>query len=78
MEVWNDYAYPEIIALAMQDGIYRELLEENRLLEPEYLKIVEKLEEGDREILDRYIASCESIEYRLAQLAYRFGIMQKK
>ena len=77
MDEWNEYAYPGVIAMAMQDNIYRELLDENRQLEPEYLKIMEKLVEADREILDRYIASCESIEFRLAQLAYRFGIELK-
>ena len=77
MDEWNETVYPGIIKMAMRDSVYRELLDENRLLEPEYLKIMEKLVEADREILDRYIASCESIEFRLAQLAYRFDIELK-
>ena len=77
MDEWNETVYPGIIKMAMGDSVYRELLDENRLLEPEYLKIMEKLVVAEREILDRYIASCESIEFRLAQLAYRFGIELK-
>ena len=77
MDEWNESVYPGIIKMAMRDSVYRELLDENRLLETEYLKIIEKLAEADREILDRYIASCESIEFRLAQLAYQFGIELK-
>ena len=77
MDEWNEYAYPRVTAMAMDDSLYRELADENKQLEPEYLKILEKLDDGDREMLDRYIASCESIEFRLAQLAYRFGIEQK-
>ena len=77
MDEWNETVYPGIIKMSMRDSVYRELLDENRLLEPEYLKIMEKLVEADREILDRYIASCESIEFRLAQLAYRFDIELK-
>ena len=77
MDEWNEYAYPRITEMAMDDSLYRELADENKQLEPEYLKILEKLDDGDREMLDRYIASCESIEFRLAQLAYRFGIEQK-
>ena len=76
MDEWNEYAYPRITAMAMDDSLYRELADENKQLEPEYLKILEKLDDGDREMLDRYIASCESIEFRLAQLAYRFGAAQ--
>ena len=77
MDEWNEYAYPRITAMAMDDSLYRELADENKQLEPEYLKILQKLDDSDREMLDRYIASCESIEFRLAQLAYRFGIEQK-
>ena len=76
MDEWNEYAYPRITAMAMDDSLYRELADENKQLEPEYLKILEKLDDGDREMLDRYIASCESIEFRLAQLAYRLGVAQ--
>ena len=76
MNEWNEYAYPRITAMAMRDSLYRELADENKQLEPEYLKILQKLDDSDREMLDRYIASCESIEFRLAQLAYRFGLTQ--
>ena len=68
MDEWNETVYPGIIKMAMRDSVYRKLLDENRLLEPEYLKIMEKLVEADREILDRYIASCESIEFRQSAL----------
>lgn len=78
MDVWNEYAYPAIMAMAMQDSVYMELLTENKLLEQEYLMIMQKLDEVDQEKLDRYIASCESIEFQLAQLAYHFGGAQKK
>ena len=77
MDEWNDYAYPGTIAMAMRDSVYLELLEENKVLESEYIRIMEKLDESDRDLLDRYIASCESVEFRLAQLSYRFGTQKK-
>ena len=73
MDHWNEYAYPKITAKARQDNLYLELLTENRILEQEYRKLMEKLDEAEQVILDSYIASCEELEYRLTQIAYQTG-----
>jgi hypothetical protein len=56
-------------AAAMNDPCYQSLLEECRKLELEYLRILRKLPERDRDILERYISLCEELEYRKTCLA---------
>ena len=73
MDHWNEYAYPKITARAKQDEIYLELLAENRILEQEYVKLMERMGESEQEIVDSYIASCENLEFRLTQIAYQVG-----
>ena len=73
MDDWNEYAYPKITARAKKDKIYLELLEENRILEQEYAKIMERMHEAEQEIVDAYIASCENLEFHLTQIAYQIG-----
>ena len=77
MDHWNEYAYPKITSRAKQDKIYLELQAENRILEQEYVKLIEKMDESEKEILDRYIASCENLEFRFAQIAYWIGRNEK-
>ena len=76
MNRWNHYAYLKISALAGNDEIYLELQAENKLLEAKYTELMGKLEESERELVDRYIASCEDLEFRFAQLAYCVGLLQ--
>ena len=76
MDLWNDYAYPKIAARAKRDEIYLELQRENRILEQEYMKIVENLVPSEQEMVERYIASCEAMEFRFAQIAYRIGLSE--
>ena len=73
MDDWNEDAYPKITARAKKDKIYLELMEENRILEQEYAKIMERMREAEQEIVDAYIASCENLEFRLTQIAYQIG-----
>ena len=73
MDHWNEYAYPKIAAKAKQDKIYLELQAENRILEQEYVRIMERMREAEQEIVDAYIASCENLEFRLMQIAYQLG-----
>ena len=77
MDTWNQYAYSQIAAMARQDNVYLELLEECKVFEAKYLVLMEKLDETEREIVDSYIASCENMEFRFAQLAYCYGRLQK-
>ena len=73
MDHWNEFAYPKITARARQDRIYLELLGEYKILEQGYRKLMEKMSETEREIVDSYIASCEELEFRLTQIAYQVG-----
>ena len=76
MDRWNEYAFPKITATAMQDKVYAALLEENRILESEYMGIMENMAPAEQEMLERYIASCESLEFRFAQIAYQVGLSE--
>ena len=73
MDNWNEYAFPKITARAKQDKVYLELLEENKKLEPEYMGIMENMASAEQEMIERYIASCEGMEFRFAQIAYQVG-----
>ena len=77
MDYWNEHAYPKITARAKKDKIYLELQAENRILEQEYVKLMEKMGESEQEIVDAYIASCENLEFRLTQIAYQIGCCEK-
>ena len=77
MDHWNEYAYPKITAKAKQDKIYLELQAENRVLEQEYVKLMERMGKLEREIVDSYIASCEDLEFRMLQIAYQVGRYEK-
>lgn len=55
--------------LLMLDNEYQQLLQECKVLENEYIRIVGCLTEQDRDVLDRYIAVCEELEFRRCTLA---------
>ena len=56
--------------LASSDKLYQELLTECQKQEEDYLRIKCSLSTSDQELLDRYIALCEELEYRRTYLAF--------
>ncbi|MBR3974069.1 MAG: hypothetical protein IKJ99_09000 [Oscillospiraceae bacterium] len=78
MDIWNDFILPELLMAAKGDRDYQKMLAENRFLEDDYSKVMDRLSEAERECMDSYIASCENLGYRLAQLAYELGASSDK
>lgn len=46
-------------------------------LEPEYLKIRQKMTQEEQDILEMYIAACEERSFSLIYPAYKLGLRQK-
>ena len=70
---WDIEVIYRLADMVKSDADYQELLEKCRSLETDYLRITDGLPEGDRELLDTYIAACEDMQYRMTQLAYLLG-----
>ena len=70
---WDDEVITRLIAAVRMDRDYQELLEQCRSLEEGYCRIMNGLSDSDRTLLDKYIAVCEDMQYRMTQLAYRMG-----
>ena len=59
----------KLLELTSQDTIYQEYLKELEHMEELFAKLRGRLSPYDQEILDRYIALCEELEYRRTCLA---------
>ena len=60
----------EILTEAVRkDPLYGDLLSECLKLESDYVRIKDSLSQEDGEILERYIALCEELEYRRTCIA---------
>ena len=73
MDWWNDDILAQLRAISQSDEHYMWLKREMEKAEPEFLKIRNKMNPQEREKLDTYVALCEDMEYRKAQLAYILG-----
>ncbi|MGM9588822.1 MAG: hypothetical protein ACI3V0_01455 [Faecousia sp.] len=51
------------------DDVYQELLHACLTLEPEFLRIRASLSCQEQDILERYLALCEELDYRRLMLA---------
>lgn len=65
----NEKQEQKLLAATKVDMEYRRLLAECQELEDAYTQIKDNLSEEDRELLERYIALCEELEYRRTCLA---------
>lgn len=59
--------------LLAADSVYVELMAQCGELEDAYRQIKDNLAQEDREILERYIALCEEMDYRKLRLALDMG-----
>jgi hypothetical protein len=64
-----------LVQAAEYDDIYQALLAECGALEPSYTRIKNSLRQEDQDILERYIALCEELEYRRTILAVHISDM---
>ncbi len=70
---WNMVAFPQIQALTSNDVLYQELSESAEQKWAELQPIRQKLTPEEWQSIEDYVARCEALEYRFAQLAYRYG-----
>lgn len=73
MDPWVDVIYEKIIAAAKQDGEYQQLLAQCAEAEREYQQVLTRLPEGDAQLLEDYISSCEEMDHRLLRIAWELG-----
>ena len=73
MENWDYDWINQVLALAKTDENYQECVRRVAQLEPDYLRIWEKLSPSEQEALDLYIAACEELNFSLIYPAHRLG-----
>ncbi len=62
-------------ALGKADPVYRELARQRIDLEPEYEALLERMTPEDRELLLEYMDVVGNMQYRISQLAWRYGTL---
>ena len=67
-ELWR-----RLIPAMEQDATYQQALQQIQEVEGAYLALLETLEPEKREVLERYIAACESADDAALVLAYQIG-----
>lgn len=74
MNEWYSDVYRRVNDKAEVDADCNYLFRKIQKAEKMYMEIMEKLSEEERESVDDYVALCEDMEYRKAQLAYAIGL----
>ena len=72
---WVYRVVDRVDAVAKADPEYRELDNQRRALEPDYEALLFRLSEEDRELLLEYMEIPGNMQYRLPQLAWRYGTL---
>lgn len=77
-EMWNKEEIARIDSLAAKDKITQQYCLKLNELEEKYCEIINSLPENQRDIIERYIATCEEKDYRFAQLAFIVGTKSRR
>ena len=72
---WVYRVADRVDAVAKADPEYRDLDRQRRALEPDYEALLLRLSEEDRELLLEYMEVTGNMQYRLTQLAWRYGTL---
>lgn len=67
----------QVQQLANMDPVYRELAQKRSELDEGFSAILSQLREDDRELLLEYMAVADNLQYRYAQLAWRYGTLHR-
>lgn len=70
---WALKAADRVEAEAKKDPEYRELADRQAALVHEFDALLERLSPDDRELLLEYMDVVGNLQYRMTQLAYRYG-----
>ena len=73
MDRWADQIVPLLQNLVKCDPVYQELIQYSAEKRKRYEEIVKRLSPEESEAVEDYIASCEDLEFRKAQLAFLLG-----
>ena len=69
----KDELWYYLVPMMEQDTDYQQALQRLKEIEPEYLALLETLSPQQRDVLERYIAACETVDDSLLFLAYQIG-----
>ena len=73
----TDKLWQHLRPMLGQNPEYQQALQRLKDIEPDYLKLLETLSPGQRDILERYIAATEALDDPLLFLAYQIGVHQR-
>lgn len=78
MQQWNKIGKHQVNEFLDHDPEFTALLDEQRDAEAAYLRIMETLDEEDRQVMERYVLLCEELEYKRTVTAYKCGLLHRK
>lgn len=67
----------QVQQLANMDPEYRELTQQREELDGGFCDLLSRLREEDRELLLEYMDVAGNLQYRFAQLAWRYGTLHR-
>ena len=67
----------QVQQLANMDSEYRELAQKRSELDNDFSTLLSRLSEDDRELLLEYMDVVGNLQYRFAQLAWRYGTLHR-
>ena len=67
----------QVQQLANMDSEYRELAQKRSELDNDFSMLLSRLSEDDRELLLEYMDVVGNLQYRFAQLAWRYGTLHR-
>ena len=67
----------QVQQLANMDSEYRELAQKRAELDNDFSTLLSRLSEDDRELLLEYMDVVGNLQYRFAQLAWRYGTLHR-
>ena len=67
----------QVQQLANMDSEYRELAQKRSELDDDFSTLLSRLSEDDRELLLEYMDVVGNLQYRFAQLAWRYGTLHR-
>ena len=70
---WVLHAADQVDRIARSDPEYRELARQRSALDSAYNEILDRLSKEDRELLLEYMDIVGNMQYRITQLAWRYG-----
>lgn len=72
---WVLRAADQVDRIARSDPEYRELAQQRSALDSAYNGILDRFSEEDRELLLEYMDIVGNMQYRITQLAWRYGTL---